>query len=97
MFQTHFRDFSHSNTKCCYVKLNDRDPINQLHILTLCMNFSSIDNKLIEVSIPEYSLVTYPEVSKAIQETLFPLLKGVHKSNAESIINTFMLIYADVK
>ena len=96
MFQIHFKDYAITDTKCCYIRLNGRNPINQLHILTLCMKFSHIDNKLLEVFIPEYSLATYPELSKPMQETLFPLLKGVHKSNVESIINTFMLIYDDV-
>ena len=97
MFQIHFRDFSHNDMKCCYVKLNDHNPINQLHILTLCMNFSSIDNKLIAVTIPEHRLKICLELHKAIQETLFPLLKGVHKNDVENIINTFMIIYDDVK
>ena len=97
MFQIHFRDFSHSNMKCCYIKLNGREPIDQLHIFTLCMKFSFIDDKLLEVFIPEYSLATYPELSKPMQETLFPLLEKADKSNVESIINTFMLIYDDVK
>ena len=96
MFQTHFRDFSYSDTKCCYIRLNGHNPIDQLHIATLRMKFSSIDNKLRAVHIAEHTLTAYPELHKAIQETLFPLLKGVHKNDAENIINTFMLIYADV-
>ena len=61
------------------------------------MNFSSVDGKLLAVYIPEHRLAKYPELSKAIHETLFPLLKGAHKSDAEKIINTFIIIYDDVK
>ena len=97
MFKAHFRDYGNTSTTYCYIRLYGRDPINQLHIATLCINFSSTDNKLLSVHIAEHCLTAYPDLHKAIQETLFPLLKGVHKNDVESIINTFMLIYADVK
>ena len=97
MFKTHFRDYGNTHTKYCYIRFNGRDPINQLHIATLCMNFSSIDNKLIAVTILENCLTAYPELHKAITETLFPLLEKAHKSNVENIISIFMLIYDDVK
>jgi hypothetical protein len=61
------------------------------------MNFSSIDNKLLSVCVTEHGLATYPELRKAILEILFPLLEKADKSNVENIINTFMIIYDDVK
>ena len=97
MFQIHFRDSGITNTKYCFIRLNGHNPINTLHIATLCMNFSSVDGKLLAVYIPEHRLAKYPELSKAIHETLFPLLKGAHKSDAEKIINTFIISYDDVK
>ena len=97
MYKTHFRDYGNTSTTYCYIRLYGRDPINQLHIATLCINFSSIDNKLLSVSITEHRLEAYPDLHKAIQETLFPLLEKAHKNDAENIINTFMLIYDDVK
>ena len=96
MFQIHFKDYDITDTKYCYIRLKDRDPINQLHIATLRMKFSYIDNKLLTVHIPQHRLAKYPELHKAIQETLFPLLEKAHKNDVENIINTFMLIYADV-
>ena len=96
MFQTHFKDYSITDTKYCYIRFNCHNPIDQLHIATLRMRFSSIDNKLRAAHIAEHALTAYPELHKAIQETLFPLLKGVHKNDVESIINTFMLIYSNV-
>ena len=97
MFQIHFSDYGNTSTTYCYIRFNGRDPINQLHIATLCIKFSPLDNKLVAVSILENCLTAYPELHKAIQETLLPLLKEVHKNNAESIINTFMIIYTDIK
>ena len=97
MFQAHFRDYGNTSTTYCYIRLKGSDPIYQLHVATLCINFSSIDNKLLSVSITEHELEPYPELHKAINETLFPLLEKADKSNAESIINTFMLIYDDAK
>ena len=97
MFQIHFRDSGITNTKYCFIRLNGHNPTNQSHVATLCMNFSSVDGKLLAVYIPEHRLAKYPELSKAIHETLFPLLKGAHKSDAEKIINTFIIIYDDVK
>ena len=97
MFQLYFKDYDITDTKYCYIRLKDRDPINQLHIATLRMKFSYIDNKLRAAHIAEHALTAYPELHKAIQETLFPLLKGVHKNDVESIINTFMIIYTDIK
>ena len=93
MFQTHFSDYGNTSTTYCYISLIGRDPINRLHVATLCMNFSPIDNKLLTIHIPKHRLATYPELYKAIPETLYPLLKRAHKSNVESIINTFMIIY----
>ena len=97
MFQIHFRDSGITNTKYCFIRLNGHNPINTLHIATLCMNFSSVDGKLLAVYIPEHRLAKYPELSKAIHETLYPLLKRAHKSNVENIISIFMIIYDDVK
>ena len=97
MYKTHFRDYGNTSTIYCYIRLYGRDPINQLHIATLRMKFSYIDNKLRAAHIAEHALTAYPELHKAIQETLFPLLKGVHKNDVESIINTFMIIYTDIK
>ena len=97
MYKIHFKDYGITNTKYCFIRLNGHNPINTLHIATLCMNFSSVDGKLLAVYIPEHRLAKYPELSKAIHETLFPLLKGAHKSDAEKIINTFIIIYDDVK
>mgnify|MGYP006349465793 CR=1 FL=1 len=96
MFKTYFKDYDITDTKYCYIRLKGHNPINTLHIATLRMKFSCIDNKLLTAHIAEHALTAYPELHKAIQETLFPLLKGEHKNNAENIINTFMLIYADV-
>ena len=97
MYKIHFKDYGNTNTAYCYIRFNGRNPINQSHVATLCMHFSSIDNKLLSVSVLEYSLATYPELIKAIKETLRPLLEGAHKSNVENIISTFMIIYTDVK
>lgn len=96
MFQIHFKDYDITDTKYCYIRLNGHNPINTLHIATLRMKFSCIDNKLLTVHIPEHRLAAYPELYKAILETLFPLLKGAHKSNVENIISIFMIIYDDV-
>lgn len=95
MFQIHFKDYGNTDTKYCYIK-NDTLS-SQLHVVTLCMRFSPLDNKLLTVSIPKHRLAAYPELRKAINETLLPLLKGAHKSNVENIIIIFMIIYVDVK
>ena len=97
MFQIHFRDYGDTDTKYCYIKLNSHNSINTLHIAALRMRFSPLDNKLVEISILENCLTAYPELHKAITETLFPLLEKAHKSNVENIISIFMLIYDDVK
>ena len=96
MFKIHFKDYGNTNTAYCYIRFNGRNPINQSHVATLCMHFSSIDNKLLSVSVLDH-LATYSELIKAIKETLRPLLEGAHKSNVENIISTFMIIYTDVK
>jgi hypothetical protein len=61
------------------------------------MKFSPLDNKLVAISILENCLTAYPELHKAINETLLPLLEKAHKSNVENIISIFMIIYDDVK
>ena len=95
MYKLHFREYGNTNTRYCYIKSATLP--NQWTVATICMKFSPLDNKLIAVTTHEHLLETCPELRKAIHETLLPLLEKAHKSNAESIINTFMLIHADVK
>ena len=96
MFQIHFSDYGNTSTTYCYISLIGRDLINRLHVATLCMTFSPINNKLLTMHIPKHRLAKYPELHEAIPGTLYPLLKKAHKNDVENIINTFMLIYADV-
>lgn len=94
MFKVYFRDYGNTNMKYCYIHNYHSDSIvNKLHIVTLCMHFSQSNNKLLGVSIIEDGLKLYPELRKAIQEVLFPLLEDQHRNNVENIINTFMVIY----
>ena len=93
MFQIHFRDYGIANTKYVYIRLKGSSTVNQLHVATLRMQFSSIDDKLLKIQILEHHLITYPELHRAINETLLPLLVKAHKSNVENIISIFMIIY----
>ncbi len=93
MFQIHFRDYDNTNTKYCHIRLKGSDTLYQLDVATLRMQFSSIDNKLLKIQIGEHQLITYPELHRAINETLLPLLEKAHKSNVENIISIFMIIY----
>ena len=93
MFQIHFGDYDATTAKYCYIRLNDPNPIKQLHIVTLFMRFIPRNNKLVGITITKHRLEAYPELDKAIHETLLPLLEKAHKSNVENIINTFMIFY----